>query len=244
LEPGLVYDGGSNFDTITREHHDMPSIHPIQPILVAVLAGILWYMKRKPADRSASGSRGKKPAAPTPTQSPAQKAAKAKEKAEQAYLKLRQQALQTKREGLGLPPPQGDDEIYGLLMEMEIADSVVTLVCFANGEASLCYQSGGGMVGEPSHEEVHRAAKEWVALGQRALPRMVPSTSQPLPGPDKIRFYALTSNAILATETDRAAIGQPGNDLSALFYSGQEVVSQMREAQARQTANQAAPAAR
>jgi len=209
----------------------MRHIHPIQPILVIVLAVVLWYLKRKPGEGPASAGGGKGPNA----RPAAQKVVKPQEPPEVVYMRLREQALETQRETLGLPGLPGEvksDEVYGLLMEMEIAGSVVTLVCFASGDASIYYQSGGGMVGGISHDNVRKAAKEFISLGQNALSRMIRTGSQPLPGAGKIRFYALTPRGTLTTETDREAIGRPGNELSSLFYCGQEVVSQMREAQA------------
>lgn len=203
----------------------MPAIHPIQPILVVILAIVLWYIKRKPADKPTLQYRGKGVGS-----QPAKKSKKAKE--EEAHQLVRQQALQTKRDSLGLPAATSDDEVHGLLMEMEIAGSVVTLVCFANGAARVHYQSGGVLEANAAHREVHKAAKDLIALGQRSLPRMTKTPAPPLPEPGKIRFHVLTPRTIFSTETDREAIGQPGNSLTQLFYAGQEVVSQLRQAQA------------
>jgi hypothetical protein len=116
-------------------------------------------------------------------------------------------------------------------MEMSIASSVVTLACFGSGDASVFYQTGGGMVGGISHEPVRKAAKEFVAQAQKALPRMKKTTEYPLPSPDSVRFYVLTPKGVFTTETSRQALSDSQNALSTLFYSGQEVVSQMRQVQ-------------
>jgi hypothetical protein len=207
----------------------MRHIHPLEPIGVVVLILILWYMRRKPKQQGAGG--GAKRVEP---RAGVQRAAKVEQPAEVVYMDLRQKALATVRDSLGLPGLPGDikpDEPYGLVMEMGISDSVVTLACFANGDASLYYQSGGGMTGGISHESVRKAARELIALAQKALPGMTRTSSHPLPGPGKVRFYALTPRGILTTETDREALAQPRNPLAPLFYSGQEVVSQMRQVQ-------------
>jgi hypothetical protein len=108
---------------------------------------------------------------------------------------------------------------------------VVTLASFANGDARLYYKTGGGMVGGISHEKVRKAAQEFSALARKALPRMSRVTSYPVPNEDRVRFYVLTPRGIFTTETDREALGEPGNELAPLFYSGQEVVTQMRQVQ-------------
>ena len=41
----------------------------------------------------------------------------------------------------------------------------------------------------------------------------------------------LTPRGVFTTETDREALGEPGSELAPLFYSGQEVVTQMRQVQ-------------
>jgi hypothetical protein len=141
----------------------------------------------------------------------------------------RSQALATKPQNLGLELK--GNEVYGLLMEMGIQISVVTLVCFVDGDANVYYKSGGGMIGGISHENVRNAAKAFVARAPRTLPKMVKITDFPLPGPDKVRFYALTPQGVFTTETNRQALANAKSELGALFYSGQEVVTQMRQVQ-------------
>ena len=214
----------------------MKHIHPLEPIGVIVLIVVLWYLRKKKAEQ-AGGAKG----------SPARNAGAAVERAarpepqpEAVYMNLRRRAIETVPDTLGLPGEIKEQDAYGLLMEMAVPNSTVTLACFANGEANLYYRTGGGMVGGIAHENVRNAAKELVALAQQSLPLMSKTRDYPLPGQDSVRFYALTPRGVLSTETDRAALADPQNELSALFYSGQEVVSQMRQAQAEKSAAKAA----
>ena len=207
-------------------------IHPIQPIAVILLIVVLIYMKRKKG--SAKGpEKVDRHAADRAVVLALEKAMKGKEDPPEAiYLDMRQRALETAPASLGLTSSLAENEPYGLLMEMGIADSVVTLACFANGDAGVYYQSGGGMVGGIAHENVRKAAKELVALSRKALPRMSRAAAHPLPSPGMVRFYALTPRGTFTVETDREALGESPNELSALFSSGQEVVAQMRQVQA------------
>ncbi|HEY0513508.1 MAG TPA: hypothetical protein VGH73_16480 [Thermoanaerobaculia bacterium] len=203
-------------------------IYPWEIFALIVFGAILYYFKRDrtpkgsaaaPAKRAMPGIPGLKKAAPAAAESP-----------EEVYTNLRQQALETVAENLALPAGP-KVEPFGVLMEMGIPKSVVTLVCFADGNASLYYKTGGGMVGGVSHENVRKAAQEFTALARKTLPRMKRATTYPLPEPDRVRFYALTSRGIFTIETYREDLGETQSDLSALFYSGQEVVTQMRQAQ-------------
>lgn len=208
-------------------------------IPTVILIAIYWYMQRRKALAAGGGAKAgdSRPGMPS-----APKVAKVKDPPEVVFMNLRKKVLETPRESLGLPDlPDGarPAEPYGLVMEMGIPKSVVTLACFANGDAGVYYQTGGGMKGGIAHESVRKAAKEFTAMAEKALPKMTRATGQPVPGPGRVRFYALTSRGLLTVETDREALGDPDNQLSPLFYSGQEVVSQMREVQEQRRAESA-----
>jgi hypothetical protein len=189
-------------------------IYPWEVIAVIALVAFVLYF-RKQQDRQAA----------------AVVARKAKETPAETFMRLRQEAIETPAASLGLAGELKPNEPYGILMEMGVPNSVVTLACFANGDARLYYKTGGGMVGGISHEKVRKAAQEFSSLARKALPRMSRVTSYPVPGEDRVRFYVLTPRGVFTTQTDREALGEPGNELAPLFYSGQEVVTQMRQVQ-------------
>lgn len=207
----------------------MRHIHPIQPILLIVfIVAFIWYRKKN-APPAAAG-----PAAPGAGRPAVTRPAKVEEPPEAVYMRMRKRALDKVPANFVLEGHE--DEPYGALMEMVISDSAVTLACFADGDAGLYYQSGGGMVGGGAHENVRKAAKDFLTLAGKAVPRMIKTANHPLPAPGRVRFYVLTPKGILTTETDREALAEEsGNELSALFYSGQEVVAQMRQVQAQKT---------
>ncbi len=204
----------------------MEHISPIKVILVLILAGVLWYVKRKPGSGKAlSGVPGNAPPAARSA------AARGERSPEDVYMSLREAALRKNPQELFLPDGLKDDEPYGAMMEMSIPNSVVTLACFADGDAGIYYKTGGGMKGGGSHETVRRAAKQFITLSHRALPRMVKTDTYPLPEAEKVRFYVLTQKGTFTTEANRQALGGSENELSALFYGGQDVVGQMRQVQ-------------
>jgi hypothetical protein len=204
----------------------MRYITPTKVILVLILAAVLWYVKRKPgSSRALSGAPGSVPLAARPA------GARVVKSPEEVYMSLREAALRKNPEQLFLPDGLKPDEPYGALMEMAIPNSVVTLACFADGDAGIYYKTGGGMKGGGSHENVRRAAKQFIAVSHKALPRMIKTDSHPLPEPEKVRFYVLTQKGTFTTEANRQALGGSENELSALFYSGQDVVGQMRQVQ-------------
>jgi hypothetical protein len=202
----------------------MRHIHPIQPISLIILIVVLIYYKRK----TAAPVEGGKPSGGASSRAAVSQPVKPEESAETVYRNLRREALATTVDKLALGRTYASDEPYGLLMEMEISGSVVTLVCFATGDASLYYRTGGGMVGGSAHETVRKAAVELVVQARETLPRMIQAGGHPLPGPGKVRFYVLTPKGIYTTETDRESLADPESPFALLYYSGQDVVAKMR----------------
>ncbi len=191
-------------------------IYPWEVILVIALVAVVVYVRRQQALKSGAATPKRKGGKETP---------------EDAYMRLRYQAFTTIAARLGLPGELKPNDPYGVIMEMGIPKSVVTLAAFADGDARLYYKTGGGMVGGISHQNVRRAAQEFVDLSRKVLGRMTKVTEYPLPDPDRVRFYVLTPRGVFSTETDRQRLGETASDLSSLFRSGQEVVTQMRQVQ-------------
>lgn len=204
----------------------MYHIYPWEVVVMAILVGALIYFKRqqRAAQAPKTGAGGRR------TQTP-----------EEAYMDLRRQAIETDPKRLALTSELKPTDAYGALMEMGISSSVVTLACFADGDARVLYKAGGGMIGGISHENVRKVSREFIALAQRALAGMTKTTDHPLPGPDKLRFYVLTPRGVFTTETDRRILGRAESELSALYYSGQEVVAQMRQVEEQRPKNTFAP---
>jgi len=197
----------------------MAHIHPLEPIAVIVLVIVFLYMRRKQKQRAelaAAGPLG------------GSKLGRART-AEEIFMDMRRQALGTTPQNLGRGPKE--TEPYGLLMEMGVQISVVTLVCFVDGDANVYHKTGGGMIGGSAHESVRKAARAFVALAAKAVPKMTKTTDFPLPGSDRVRFYVLTPQGVFTTEANRQALTNPKSELGALFYAGQEVVAEMRQVQ-------------
>ncbi|HEX4961281.1 MAG TPA: hypothetical protein VF173_10620 [Thermoanaerobaculia bacterium] len=195
-------------------------IYPWEVVSIIALVVALVYFRRM---------QNPKPATRDPVTGRKVEAKKAARTPEEEYMDLRQQALTTDPKRLVLPGELKPDDVYGVLMEMGISSSVVTLASFADGDAAFYYKTGGGMKGGVSHENVRAASKDLVARAQKALPRMIKTTTYPLPGDDRVRFYVLTPRGVFTTETSRQALGERQSELAALFASGQEVVAQMRQ---------------
>jgi hypothetical protein len=203
-------------------------VNPVIFTLTVILIIVYFFLRRRRM-AAEGGSKPRKPSsAPAAPRPP-----KPERPPEEVFMDLRRQALATPAETVGMTGQFGPDEPFGVVMEMWLSDSVVSLACFANGDASFVFKTGGGMVGGGVHEAVRKAAQAFVAVAEKAWSAMSPATDvHPLPDRGQVRFYVLTPRGVVTTETDREALGEAaGSPLAALFYSGQEVVTQMRQVQ-------------
>jgi len=212
-------------------------VNPVILTLTIVLIAVFIYMQwKKKQQRAAPPAAKVDRDAALRAEVDRLTAAKPEDPPEVVYANLRAQALETSPSRFAALPDRQAADPYGALMEMGISNSVVTLVAFADGDASLYYKTGGGMKGGIVHEPVRKAAKEFVALAKRAVPQMERAAVSPLPEADRVRFYVLTPQGNLTTETDRETLGESEGALTDLFYAGQEVVAQMRQVQEEKTA--------
>jgi hypothetical protein len=192
-------------------------IYPWEVVSILLLvAGLVYYRRKNAPPTTRDPVTGRKVAV------------KVEQTPEAAYMELRRQAIETDPKRLALAGERRPEDVFGVLMEMGISSSVVTLACFADGDARVYYKTGGGMIGGISHENVRAVAKDLVARAQKAQGRMIKTSAYPLPADDRVRFYVLTPRGVLTTETSRLALGERQGELSALFTQGQEVVAQMR----------------
>lgn len=202
-------------------------------IAIVILIVVLVVMRRKRRDQETGTAFPRVPAKgtkPDPRAAPAPRPARPEEPPEAVFAKLRKRAFETTAESLRLAGSLKEDEPYGVVMEMGMPSSVVTLACFGDGDASLLYQSGGGVTGGGAHENVRRAAKGFVAAAQAAVPLMAPADGQPVTETGRVQFYALTPAGVRVADMEREDV-DARSEFAALFQIGQEVVAQMRKVQ-------------
>ena len=140
------------------------------------------------------------------------------------YTKLRSQALGVTAKTLGV-----NDRVHGVLMETGYPEAVVTLVAMADGAASLYFSNGGGIIGAGEHEGPKVAARSLIAFAAHNLKGFVPTAETPLPTPGQTRFYILSDRGIFTAEASEVDLGENRHALSPLFYSAQELITEMRK---------------
>jgi hypothetical protein len=144
------------------------------------------------------------------------------------YDGLRSAAMNMTPKELNLELSQSEVAPYGVLMELSFPNAVVTLASFATGDASLYFSTGGGVIGGVGHANVRTAAQAFVKSSISYLAKMQPTNEYPAPSRGMTRFYVLTTQGILTKELSEAELGSGKADFSALFFAGQDVITQLR----------------
>ena len=92
-------------------------------------------------------------------------------RASESYLGLRNSGLQTDREEVALPRASQAHEPWGVVMDWGVGNGTATVVPLSDGGANVYLSSGGGFIGNKSHQATRNAAKDMVAAAAECLPQ-------------------------------------------------------------------------
>jgi len=84
------------------------------------------------------------------------------------YPGLRTQAINVTAEQLQLQL-DNDNDLFGIVMDWNMGDAIVTVVSYKTGDASVYLSTGQAFIGGYAHETVIKAAKQFVIIGERYL---------------------------------------------------------------------------
>jgi hypothetical protein len=144
------------------------------------------------------------------------------------YSQLRQRVLELTPDQLGdaagAPP-------LALLMETGYPEAVATLVAVADGTTSLYFSNGGGMIGAGEHAPVREASRRFLETARSFLAQLSEVSDVSPPADGVTQFVAVTTEGLRGVVAPEEELGEGRHSLSPLFYSGQDVITQMRLAE-------------
>ena len=147
--------------------------------------------------------------------------------AENPYLKLRTQAIKVTPEQLQLQL-ENDTDIYGIVMDWNMGDAIVTVVSFKTGDASVYMSTGQAFIGGYAHETVINAAKQFVISGKKYFSKATKTDNSEPTKEQKVDFYFLTKSGRYYIEEDFKNIENNTSDLLGLFEAGNQVITEYR----------------
>ena len=141
------------------------------------------------------------------------------------YRGLRSQVFALKASDSLIRP---ESEVLATVMETGYPEAVATLVAVGDGTASLYFSNGGGIIGMGEREGPRKACAAFLSSVEKYLGQMSKVKSYPLPKPGQTIFYVCTVHGVFSAERPEQVLGEGGDPLSPLFFSGQNLITEMR----------------
>lgn len=148
--------------------------------------------------------------------------------AENSHERLRNTALHVTPAQLKLAIPDNETLVYGVIMDWNMGDTLLTLVSFITGAASLYLSNGGGVLSSGKNPSVGEAASELVTLAQVYIYNAVPVTIFDLPPDRCVRFFLLTNHHKLAAQEQVIYFDNGTSPWLPLFEKANQVITEMR----------------
>lgn len=144
------------------------------------------------------------------------------------YHDLRNLAFGSTVEQIGVELPVGQTKIYGVIMDWDLGEGTATLVAFSSGDASLYLSSGGGVIGGRGHENVKKAATDFIDKAESYLHMTVKTDSTPLPDKDGVTFYFLTNKGKFVGREEIKNFDNNTSQWLDLFVEGNKLISEIK----------------
>ena len=148
---------------------------------------------------------------------------------ENPYLALRQRALDVTAEALQLAPAPAAGAVFGVLMEYRVSDTIVSLVTFTDGSASLYFSTGGGVIGGGEHPSVRDVVVRFIQFSGQFLRHATPAPDTQPPAAGQLQFlFKLHPGALHRIAAAETAMQAGGHPASPLYLASQDVITQLR----------------
>ncbi len=141
---------------------------------------------------------------------------------------LRSQLFTLDPSELGLTPGPELPRVWGVLMEIGYPEGPVSLVVIGDGTVSLYLPTGGGIIGAGAHRPVWAAGKALLETAEDVLELLDRPSDSSFPGPGEVKFHVLTFMGPRMAGGPERTIATGLGPLSALFWAGQAVITQIR----------------
>lgn len=158
---------------------------------------------------------------------------KKKEEAKNPYHDLRNMAFAMQADALGLASEANDPNLYGVIMDWDMGNGVVTLVTYRTGDTSLYISSGGGFIGAGQHEDVNQLVQSFVAISDPMLQEARKDEDTGLPGQGEIVFHFLTTQGKFTLRDKLSAMEDRTSPYLPYFEAANQVITAIRIASER-----------
>ena len=154
-------------------------------------------------------------------------AAEAAEPVLTEYESLRSTALQVTPVQLKLAIPATSTLVYGVVMDCNMGDAIVTLSAYITGAVSMYFSTGGGKGAGGMDPAVAELAVEVVTAAQHYIHSTVKAADHELPLAGCVRFYLLTNKGTYLAQEQLTFFEDSSSAWLPLFEKSNELISLM-----------------
>lgn len=143
------------------------------------------------------------------------------------YAEMRKMAFSVTAEQLGLNTI-AKDKVYGIVSEMDMKGTTVTVVTFLTGDTSVYISSGAIIIGAGQHESVKKVVIKYVENGQKYLDKATKTEKTDLPNSGMTNFNFLTENGVYTISQSLSGLESGKSEFSNLFTELNKVITEVR----------------
>ena len=119
--------------------------------------------------------------------------------------------------------------VLGVVVDIGLQGGTATVAGFANGDARLFWNTGGGIIGDMrDYPAIAQAAKVLVETAQPIVTSLPVETTHPLALPQRIRFALLTPGGTHVADEAQDEVQKPSHRLYPLFLAMNDLLTQLR----------------
>jgi len=147
---------------------------------------------------------------------------------DESYAGRRSIAISIRPEQMELTIPASLTVVYGVILDWNLNNSLMTLAAYINGAASLYMSSGQNITGGGKNPIVGEAALAFVVAAGDYVERAMPVATADLPPAGCIRFYLLTNKGLYGAQEQQAHMEDATSPWLRLFELGGEVIEEIK----------------
>ena len=144
------------------------------------------------------------------------------------YLTYRNLAFSVKPSDLQLNLQSDQTLVYGVIMDWDIGKTIVTVVAYNTGDASVYLKSGQMYIGGYAHKSIKDAAIDFVNSAQSFLKNSEIASDNSFPDKGCVKFYFKTNNGTFVHQESDQAFNDVDNTWTKLFSKGNQIITEYR----------------
>lgn len=144
----------------------------------------------------------------------------------ETYLEMRNALLDINPAEFGMKKSDGINQVFGIIMDLNQGDSVVTVSAYKTGDISVYSSSGMLYMGGVQVPRFKNMALDFVSKSQKFISLSKNYVDKNLPESGFVKFYFITNNGIYEYQDELVSINQDLSDWTVLIETSKKIVDE------------------